>query len=56
MCVCVPVLRGVQVRGLWQWCPNEGTVFASGAEDGTLNVWDMDKVGGRLAEIDSWQK
>ena len=47
----VPVLRGGWEVGLWQWCPGEGTVFASGAEDRILNVWDIGKVGGHLAEV-----
>ncbi|KAJ4806967.1 Transducin family protein / WD-40 repeat family protein [Rhynchospora pubera] len=28
-----------------QWCPDIASVFASGAEDGFLNIWDYDKVG-----------
>lgn len=29
----------------FQWCPSKTSVFASGAEDGNLNIWDYEKVG-----------
>jgi WD40 repeat protein len=28
-----------------QWCPDQKGVFASGAEDGYLNVWDVGRIG-----------
>ena len=28
-----------------QWCPIKSSVFGSGAEDGLINIWDLDKVG-----------
>lgn len=28
-----------------QWCPDRASVFGSCAEDGLLNVWDIEKVG-----------
>ncbi|KAG6543059.1 hypothetical protein Mapa_015555 [Marchantia paleacea] len=27
-----------------QWCPDRASVFGSSAEDGLLNIWDVDKV------------
>ncbi|KAE9588097.1 putative transcription factor WD40-like family [Lupinus albus] len=28
-----------------QWCPDKSSVFGSSAEDGLLNIWDIEKVG-----------
>ena len=28
-----------------QWCPDQKGVFASGSEDGYLNIWDITRIG-----------
>ncbi|KAI4329156.1 hypothetical protein L6164_021449 [Bauhinia variegata] len=38
---------------LWfQWCPDRSSVFGSAAEDGIVNIWDHDKVGGSSNSAD----
>ncbi|QDZ19234.1 WD40 repeat domain-containing protein [Chloropicon primus] len=34
-----------------EWCPNQKGVFASSAEDGVLNVWDMGKTHSKSSDV-----
>lgn len=34
-----------------QWCPDKASVFGSSSEDGSLNIWDYEKVGSKGEHI-----
>ncbi|CAN6457111.1 unnamed protein product [Victoria cruziana] len=34
-----------------QWCPDKSSVFGSSAEDGFVNIWDLEKVGRKREHI-----
>ena len=43
-CVHTFGLHAVAITSV-QWCPDQRGVFASGDDDGYLNVWDVDRIG-----------
>jgi len=35
-----------------QWCPDQKGVFASGGDDGYLNIWDASKIGAAQTPVE----